>query len=165
MGQGPFHCGSYHPWANGPGFYKKTSNFFYWNLNDEQVIESKPVKGTPAPHLASELSFVSRSLPCMISCPNCFWWWTVIWTCKLNKPFPPASCFWPGHSITALVTLAKASTKVIYKEKQIQTTLRFHVIPWSTFFNETNNNKKWQILRGKGWNANGCSCYRSHYGG
>jgi len=31
----------------------------------------------------------SRFLPCLSSCPDFLQWWTVIWRCKLHKPFPP----------------------------------------------------------------------------
>jgi hypothetical protein len=50
----------------------------------EQAMESKPLSSmgyTSAP--------TSRSQPCLSSCPEFLQGWTVIWKCKLNKPFPP----------------------------------------------------------------------------
>jgi hypothetical protein len=52
--------------------------------------------------MASASAPVSRSLPCLSSCSDFLWWWTVIWKCKPNKPFPPqvslVMCFYHSNS-------------------------------------------------------------------
>jgi hypothetical protein len=36
----------------------------------------------------------SKFLPCVSSCPDFLWWWTAVWKCMLNKPFPPQIASW-----------------------------------------------------------------------
>jgi hypothetical protein len=33
-------------------------------------------------------------LTCLSSSPDFLWWWTALWKCKLNKPFPPHLASW-----------------------------------------------------------------------
>ena len=44
------------------------------------------------PSIASASAPASRILPCLSSCPDFPWWWTM-WKCKMNKPFPPQLVF------------------------------------------------------------------------
>jgi hypothetical protein len=47
------------------------------------------------PSMASASSApASRFLPCLSSCPDFLWWWTVMWKRKLYKPFPLQIAFW-----------------------------------------------------------------------
>ena len=57
----------------------------------EQARGSKRVK----PSLRG-LCISSCILTCLSSSPDFLWWWTEMWKCKLNKPFPPhlASSSW-----------------------------------------------------------------------
>jgi hypothetical protein len=67
------HCGWCHPWAGSSGFYKKAS----WASQGKQSIKQHS-------------SMASASL----SCPEFLWWWTAMWKCKLNKPFPSQLASW-----------------------------------------------------------------------
>jgi hypothetical protein len=80
-GGGP--CELCHPWAGSPGFYKKAN----WATQGRQASKQ---------HLsmASASAPASRFLPCVSSFPDFLWWWTAMWTCKLNKPFPPQFASW-----------------------------------------------------------------------
>lgn len=64
-------------------FYKKG-----WARQGKQA-------GKQHPSMASTSALASRFLPCLSSWPDltCLWWWTLIWKCKLNKPFPWSWCF------------------------------------------------------------------------
>jgi hypothetical protein len=55
---------------------------------DEQARRSKPVTNMPPWPCIS-----SCFLTCLSSSPDFFQWWTAMWKCKLNKPFPPPTCF------------------------------------------------------------------------
>ena len=61
----------------------------------EQAMRRKSVSSTPS--MTSASAPVSRFLPCLSSCPDFLWWWTVMWKCKPNKPFPLQLAF--GHGL------------------------------------------------------------------
>jgi len=55
--------------------------------HEEQSIKQHP-------SMASASASASRFLPWLNSSPDFFQWWTVIWMCKLTKPFPPQLAVW-----------------------------------------------------------------------
>jgi hypothetical protein len=52
-----------------------------------QARGSKPISNIPPWLLYQRLPYVS-------SCPDFLRWWTAMWKCKLNKPFPPQLASW-----------------------------------------------------------------------
>jgi hypothetical protein len=54
----------------------------------EQVSGSKPVTSLHG------LCISSCFLTCLSFSPDFLWWWTAMWKCKLNKPFPPQLASW-----------------------------------------------------------------------
>ena len=75
-----------HPgWWAFPEFYKTAS---WVNQRKQASKQHLSVAFVSAP--------ASRFLPCLSSCPDFLQWWTVIWKCKVNKPFPLQVAFWPG---------------------------------------------------------------------
>jgi hypothetical protein len=79
---GRAHCGWCHPWAGSPGFYKRAS----WASQGEQANKQHP-------SMTSASAPASKFLLCVSCCPDFLWWWTAMWRCKLNKPFPSPACF------------------------------------------------------------------------
>jgi hypothetical protein len=72
-------------------------NYIYtgscWVLGSKRKPRgSSPVSSTLH---ASALAPASKFLPSVSSCPDFLWWWTAMWKCKLNKPFPPQLASWP----------------------------------------------------------------------
>jgi hypothetical protein len=59
MGEGPAHCGWYHPWAGGPGCYNKAG----WASHEEQASKQHP-------SIASVSAPASRFLSCLSSYPD-----------------------------------------------------------------------------------------------
>jgi hypothetical protein len=70
-GAGPSHCRWHHPW---PPTRKQA----------EQAMRSKPVSRTPPCSVSAPA--LNELLPCLSSCPHCFWGWTVLWNLGLEKP-------------------------------------------------------------------------------
>jgi len=62
------------------GFYKRAS----WARQGKQARGSKPVSNT-----LHGLCISSCFLTCLSFSPDFPWWWTAMWKCELNKPFPP----------------------------------------------------------------------------
>jgi len=55
----------------------------------EQARGSKPASNT-----LHGLCISSCFLTCLSSSPDFLWWWTAMWKCKLDKPFPPQLASW-----------------------------------------------------------------------
>jgi hypothetical protein len=55
----------------------------------EQARASKPVRISLHGFCIS-----SCFLTCLHSSPDFLWWWTAVWKCKPNKPFPPQLASW-----------------------------------------------------------------------
>jgi hypothetical protein len=62
----PACCVLCHPWSGGPGCYNKAD----WESLEEQ--DSKQHSS-----MASVSAYAYKLLPCLNSCNNCFWWWSV----------------------------------------------------------------------------------------
>jgi hypothetical protein len=54
----------------------------------EQARGSKPVT------FLHDLCISSCFQICLSSSPNLLWWWTAVWKCKPDKPFPLQLAFW-----------------------------------------------------------------------
>ena len=89
------YCGRCHPWAGGPGFYKKAS----WASHGEQANKQHP-------SVAYVSTVASVFLTCLSSCPDFLEWWAKIWKCRLNKLFLP-NLLWSWWFIIAIVILTR----------------------------------------------------------
>jgi hypothetical protein len=58
--------------------------------------QAEQARGSKAVTSSHGLCISSCFLTCLSSSPDFLWWWTEMWKCKLNKPFPPhlASSSW-----------------------------------------------------------------------
>lgn len=76
MWEGPARCGWVHFCTCSLEFYKKTS----WVSHEKQINKQQP-------YMATTSASTSKFLPCLSYCIDYFQWWTMIRTCKQNKPF------------------------------------------------------------------------------
>jgi hypothetical protein len=74
MRKGPTQGRWYHPWACGPGWYKKAG----WASHGEQATKQHS-------SMASASASASRFLLCLCSCPDFPHWWSVMWSYVLKK--------------------------------------------------------------------------------
>jgi hypothetical protein len=73
----------------------------------KRARRSKPVKKHPSMH---DLYISFCLLACLSSSPDFVQWWTAMWKCKLNKPFPSQLLL--GHDVCAgIETLTKTGSK------------------------------------------------------
>jgi hypothetical protein len=100
---GRAHGGWCHPWAGSPGFYKEAS----WASQGKQASKHQP-------SMASASAPASKFLPCVSSSTDCLWWWTAMWKCKLNKPFPPQLASWSWYFVQEYKPWLKQTPKYDY---------------------------------------------------
>jgi hypothetical protein len=76
---------------------------------NEQAMGSMQVSSTHS--MASASAPTTRFLPCLISCPGSFQWWTTLWNFKPDKHFAFQFAIWSWCFITAIETLKTVEEK------------------------------------------------------
>jgi len=80
------------PGGPSPLWVEPSLGWWSWVLEESKL--SKPGEASQSVTSLHGLCTSSCFLTCLSSSPDFLWWWTAMWKCKLNKPFPPLLASW-----------------------------------------------------------------------